>query len=668
MSGGVGALESRLTLNNQGWVQRWVESGKVTEAEGARIARRVKNIEGYLADLARGHKAANDAAVAQGAATARAMASSVQAGQAAEYSAKQILRANQMLPMQLNDIWVSLASGQNPLMVLIQQGAQIRDMYGGVGAALRQVAGFFSPVTLAAGVGATALAAWAYEAYNGATAARELQKGLALTGNFAGLTEDRVRSLTASLAAMPGGRMLGSRDIVTELAKTGVVGPEIIEPAAKAMQSYMRLTDETADKAVVNFAKISSGATKWAVEQNRQVNFLTLELYKQAAALEDNGRKQEADKVILDGYTKALQERHLPQMGYIGTAWKFWGDQIDRVRSALQNWGGDKSLGDQIAAAEKRLKLAQEVLATAQKAEERGIRMARPIEDKQSDVAQAQAELDQLRARAGLQEAGAKAAAEIARREKEAVEKEDEARKKRQRDAEKARNEERQRILDMFRQDKEDEVAAKKRYADEEMRQAVDLAREREAELARIREEATGKWLLDSTDQAKRQQQLVTKQLQGVEDAIINFGKTGKLSFEDLWAFMAEEYLRNMLRMAAAKNLLDSSGNFIGFGATLGKIGSFLGGIFGGATPLASGMEYVPYDGFPAVLHEGERVQTRAEAARDRAGGAGTVIDMRGQVLNVGSGVSRPEFAAVLARNNAMVEARMRRLSTMGAI
>jgi hypothetical protein len=45
------------------------------------------------------------------------------------------LARNQMIQMtyQLNDIGVSLASGQNPLIVMIQQGAQIAQIYGGQG-------------------------------------------------------------------------------------------------------------------------------------------------------------------------------------------------------------------------------------------------------------------------------------------------------------------------------------------------------------------------------------------------------------------------------------------------------------------------------------------------------------------------------------------------------
>ena len=50
---------------------------------------------------------------------------------------------SRMLMFQLNDVFVSLASGMNPMMVFIQQGAQIQQIYagqGGVRAALAQTA------------------------------------------------------------------------------------------------------------------------------------------------------------------------------------------------------------------------------------------------------------------------------------------------------------------------------------------------------------------------------------------------------------------------------------------------------------------------------------------------------------------------------------------------
>lgn len=71
------------------------------------------------------------------------------------------------LGYQLNDIGVSLASGQNPFIVMIQQGAQIAQIYGGQGgvrAMLSQVMGLITKIPgplkavgLAVGVGSVAI-------------------------------------------------------------------------------------------------------------------------------------------------------------------------------------------------------------------------------------------------------------------------------------------------------------------------------------------------------------------------------------------------------------------------------------------------------------------------------------------------------------------------------
>src|SRR5262245_26088695 len=56
---------------------------------------------------------------------------------AAALSAKQYSQAMRMLPAQITDIVTGLASGQSAFMVAIQQGGQLRDSFGGVGAALK---------------------------------------------------------------------------------------------------------------------------------------------------------------------------------------------------------------------------------------------------------------------------------------------------------------------------------------------------------------------------------------------------------------------------------------------------------------------------------------------------------------------------------------------------
>ena len=65
-------------------------------------------------------------------------------------SARQTESALRQLPMQFTDIFTSLAAGQNPLLVLLQQGGQIKDSFGGIGNTVDvlggKVKGFFSSI------------------------------------------------------------------------------------------------------------------------------------------------------------------------------------------------------------------------------------------------------------------------------------------------------------------------------------------------------------------------------------------------------------------------------------------------------------------------------------------------------------------------------------------
>lgn len=66
----------------------------------------------------------------------------------------------------------------------------------------------------------------------------------------------------------------------------------------------------------------------------------------------------------------------------------------------------------------------------------------------------------------------------------------------------------------------------------------------------------------------------------------------------------------------------------------------------------AVGLPYVPYDDFPALLHEGERVLTRGEAAAYDAGGGGIQIVVNGLSVREEADVSR--IAQELARQLAL--------------
>lgn len=55
-----------------------------------------------------------------------------------------------------------------------------------------------------------------------------------------------------------------------------------------------------------------------------------------------------------------------------------------------------------------------------------------------------------------------------------------------------------------------------------------------------------------------------------------------------------------------------------------------IGSVSAGAQGFATGLDYVPYNEFPALLHEGEAVLTKPEAAAWRSGEGAQSVDMSG--------------------------------------
>jgi lambda family phage tail tape measure protein len=176
---------------------------------------------------------------------------------------------------------------------------------------------------------------------------------------------------------------------------------------------------------------------------------------------------------------------------------------------------------------------------------------------------------------------------------------------------------------------------------------------------------AVQQYVDDAANEAKFAENLVTGTLNRAADAFVEFAKTGKLNLSSLFSFMAEEYLRQFFRMQIA-SMIDPKSSFASSFSLAGiwnGITSFASGFFGHAT----GADYVPYDGYPALLHEGERVLTKQEARQ----GSGNVVhfDFSGQTLNVGQGVSRGEVANALAAQRAAIMGDVRRqVATKGYV
>lgn len=112
----------------------------------------------------------------------------------------------------------------------------------------------------------------------------------------------------------------------------------------------------------------------------------------------------------------------------------------------------------------------------------------------------------------------------------------------------------------------------------------------------------------EQTNQLSIMERIGQTAFKGLEDSLMTFVSTGKLNFKSFVASVLLDLARLILQIKVIQPLLSGfSKSFSGGG---GGFGSLLGNIVGAVSgvKLATGTNYVPYDGMPAILHEGEAV------------------------------------------------------------
>ncbi len=215
-------------------------------------------------------------------------------GKTGEISARQTAAAMRTLPAQLTDVATQLAGGGNPLLILLQQGGQIKDSFGGIGPAISGIAAAITPTAVAVGGLAATLGVFGLAAYQAAQQDAELRSSIALTGNAAGLTGARFEALALHVAEGSRQTVGGARDIVMALAQSGTVSNSVLATTAQAVARFADMSGQDATKVAADFAKMRDGVAKWAAEHNRSWNLITAEEYRAIRSLEERKKIDEA--------------------------------------------------------------------------------------------------------------------------------------------------------------------------------------------------------------------------------------------------------------------------------------------------------------------------------------------------------------------------------------
>ena len=276
-------------------------------------------------------------------------------------SAKQTAAAMRGVPAQFTDIITSLQGGQAPMTVLLQQGGQLKDMFGGIGNAAKALGGYvvglINPFTVAAAAGGVLALAYA----QGSKEADEFRKSLLLSGNAAGASVGQLSALAESIGAGFGKNVGQAAAALATLAASGGVGRASLKDFATTAVEAEKAFGIAAKDIAKNFADLAKDPLGATVKLNESMNYLTESTYKQIKAAQDLGQDAKAAALAQDAYNSALKGRSAEMLQNAGTIEKAWAgikSAATGAWDAMLGIGRPVTIASQIGLAQKNLEAA----------------------------------------------------------------------------------------------------------------------------------------------------------------------------------------------------------------------------------------------------------------------------------------------------------------------
>jgi lambda family phage tail tape measure protein len=261
----------------------------------------------------------------------------------------------------MNDLSFKTAGAKRELLVLMHEASQGNwTKFGGslmvLGERINVMSLLFS-MTGAAILGAAgAVGALAVAFAKGAAESTAFAHSMEVTGGYAGITEDRFNALANAIGEQFPGGIGHAREALQELVSTGAFTSSNLLKLGQDVELLAHLSGESSDKIVADFAKMDGGVAKWAEEHNKAWHFITAAQYAYIVQLEEQGRKEEAEKVVADALYSHLGGEAVRDLGILERAWFDLRTEISKTWDTLKNIGRADTTAQQIAKLQARKK------------------------------------------------------------------------------------------------------------------------------------------------------------------------------------------------------------------------------------------------------------------------------------------------------------------------
>ncbi|AVR03768.1 phage tail tape measure protein [Pluralibacter gergoviae] len=294
-------------------------------------------------------------------------------------SAGQYRQAMRMLPAQFTDIATSIVGGMPLWMVLIQQGGQISDSFGGVGNlfqiikeellgvkssadeseeslsenanALSENAEhakgllrFLTPGRVIVGGFAAALTAVSVAAWQAEQANRALFRAITITGGTSATTTAQLWKMADEIGESTNSSTSSVAEMLARIAETGKYSTEQLRLVAQSSQQWSQVMGDDASKIEAAFGSIARDPVKALAELNTQYNFLSVSQLRHIDELERTKGKQVAVTEGMKLFADTMGDR-MQQIDEASTPLEQMWDNIKKWSSDAWHWVGDHTIG-----------------------------------------------------------------------------------------------------------------------------------------------------------------------------------------------------------------------------------------------------------------------------------------------------------------------------------
>lgn len=233
------------------------------------------------------------------------------------------------------DVAGSLSAGASLGTVFLQQGPQYAQAFSKeIGALLRN----FGPLIGLLGTTAAAVITLG-AAYNTAKEQQaQFNNSIALTGNYAGVTEDNLIQMSEGIANAAKTSIQSARDIAQAFISSGQFQREVIEQNSTSVLQLAKLTGQSAADIQKSFIQMAESPTQFAESLNKSYHFLSAAQLTQIRQLEEQGQKTKAAELVSRQLYEYLGNVADAELGPLSQGWNTVAKYISNAYVKLQQF------------------------------------------------------------------------------------------------------------------------------------------------------------------------------------------------------------------------------------------------------------------------------------------------------------------------------------------